>query len=512
MFLRLQLLMAIIRMQVISNFFKETVVTILMYRGQPAFNNYRLKLNDEYMNEQLLNDLQNLDTILETVKLQGLDFLGQLPNRPTMAKYSVQVNEPLNETGIGTLNALKLFNEKFEKIIIGSPGPRYWGFVTGGSTPASIIGDWLTSIYDQNTQAIKGQGDISAIIELETIKLCLDLFNLPNDFNGGFVTGATMSNFTCLAVARQWIGKQTGKDFAKDGITEKIKILSATPHSSVIKSLSMLGIGSNNVEKVKVQQGNCESMDLEDLEKKIKELNGQPFLLITSAGTVNTVDYDDLQAISTFKKKYNFWWHIDAAFGAFAACSPKYKQLLNGWENADSITVDCHKWLNVPYENAVFFVKENHKIIQTETFQNSNAPYLGDPSDNFNYLNFLPENSRRLKALPVWFTLKAYGKVGYREIVENSIEMAALFGQFIANSGAFELLAPVRLNNVCFTLRGEKNQNNVANFLAQLNDTGKVFMTPTVYNNRKGIRAAFVNWRTTTKDVELVIDEMLKLV
>jgi glutamate/tyrosine decarboxylase-like PLP-dependent enzyme len=463
------------------------------------------------MNKQLENDLKEIDHLLEKVKLQGLDFLEKLPERPTSAKTVSQSHETLNEDGLGGLNTLSLFNEKFEKLIVASSGPRYLGFVTGGSTPAAIAGDWLASVFDQNTQTTKGQGDISAVIEMETIQLLLDLFGLPESFLGGFVTGATMSNFTCLAVARQWIGRQSGKDFAREGVSGHIHILSAVPHSSVIKSLSMLGIGSNNFDKVKVENGNRESIDLKDLESKVKALNGAPFILVTSAGTVNTVDFDDFTAISKLKEKYNFWWHVDGAFGAFAACSPLYKDIMTGWENADSITVDCHKWLNVPYENAVFFVKEQHKILQTETFQNANAPYLGDPMENFSYLNFLPENSRRLRALPVWFTLKAYGKAGYRDIVENSIEMARHLGQFIEQSNAFELLAPVRLNNVCFTLSGEESQDKVPVFLEQLNETGKVFMTPTVYNSKKGIRASFVNWRTTKQDVETVISEMKKL-
>ena len=464
------------------------------------------------MNEQLKDDLQKIDSLLETIKIQGLDFLSQLPNRPTSSEYKGEITETLNEVGIGGLNALKQFNQKFEKAIIGSTGPRYWGFVTGGSTPASIMGDWLTSIYDQNTQATKGQGDISAIIEIETIRLMVDLFNLPNDFIGGFVTGATMSNFTCLGVARQWTGTQMGIDFAKEGITQKINILSAVPHSSVIKSLSMLGIGSNNVIKVNIENGNRESIDIEDLKVKIKELNEEPFILITSGGTVNTVDFDDFKSIAKLKDKFNFWWHIDSAFGAFAVCSPTHKHLLEGWETADSITIDCHKWLNVPYENAVFLVKEKHKILQIETFQNSIAPYLGNPLDNFNYLNFLPENSRRLRALPVWFSLVAYGKIGYRHIVENSIEMANALGRFIATSNHFKLLAPVRLNNVCFTLSGEESQNKVSHFLTKLNETSKIFMTPTVYNGKKGIRASFVNWRTTKQDIELVTSEMIKII
>jgi len=463
------------------------------------------------MNEQLKNDLVQLDSLLDRVKLQGLDYLKKIEHRKTSTKNTIQQNHILNENGVGTIEALQQFNGRFEPIIVSTSGPRYWGFVVGGNTPAAIVGDWLTSIYDQNPSATKGQGDISALIELETIQWLLNLFELPDDYIGGFVTGATMSNFTCLAVARQWIGQELGKDFAKEGLSGRIKILTATPHSSSLKALSMLGIGSNNFNSIKLQESNRESIDIVDLEERIKQLNRDPFVLISSAGTVNTVDFDDFEAIAKLKEKYNFWWHIDAAFGAFAACSACHKHLLNGWGSADSITVDCHKWLNVPYESAVFFVKQKHSHLQVATFQNSNAPYLGNPLENFNYINLLPENSRRLKALPVWFSLTAYGKEGIRNIVQNNIHIAQKFGQFITDSNLFELLAPVRLNTVCFTLKEEKNQEKVHSFLTQLNDTGQVFMTPTVYKGKTGIRAAFVNWRTKETDLEIATELMNKI-
>jgi glutamate/tyrosine decarboxylase-like PLP-dependent enzyme len=463
------------------------------------------------MNQQLQTDLTQLDQLLEKVKEQGLNYLKNIGERPTSVNRQIEKKEVLHETGLGTTEALKQFNEKFEPIIVATSGPRFWGFVIGGSTPASIVGDWLTTIYDQNTFSPKGHGDISALIELETIQLLLNLFNLPNDFLGGFVTGATMSNFTCLAVARQWIGKTMGKDFAKQGVSGSIKILTATPHSSSIKSLSLLGIGSTNIIKIKTLEGNREAIDIDDLENKILEINEEPFILISSAGTVNTVDFDDFESIAKLRKKYNFWWHTDAAFGGFAACSPAYRHLLKDWEFSDSITVDCHKWLNVPYESAVFFVKGKHQLLQMETFQNSNAPYLGNVTD-FSYLNFLPESSRRLKALPAWFSLMAYGKNGYKDIVENNIRLANIFGKFIEESKAFQLLAPVRLNTVCFTLSGDENQENVNIFLAHLNDTGLVFMTPTVYNNKNGIRAAFVNWRTNENDLHVVTEQMNKTI
>lgn len=460
------------------------------------------------MNDPIQQDLLQFPELLEKVKEQGLAYLSQIADRPTHSSLPLSLTDHLPEEGVGALAALAQFNQRFEPTIVATTGPRYWGFVTGGSTPAALVGDWLTSIYDQNSFATQGQGDLSARLELETIQLLLDLFGLPKDFLGGFVTGATMSNFTCLAVGRQWLGKQLGKDFAKEGITGQLPVLTATPHSSAIKSLSLLGMGSSRYTRVNVMPGNREAIDITDLEQKLAALNGQPCLVLSSGGTVNTVDFDDFRAIAQLKQRYDFWWHIDAAFGGFAACSPAHKHLLAGWEEADSITVDCHKWLNVPYESAVFFVKEKHRLLQVETFQNSNAPYLGDPLDNFSYMNFLPENSRRLKALPAWFTLVAYGKAGYRKMVEDCIQHARQLGAFVAESPYFELLAPVRLNTVCFTLAGEANQEKLTAFVSRLNDTGKVFMTPTVYNGKKGIRAALVNWRTRTTDITLASELM----
>lgn len=464
------------------------------------------------MHSTLKNDLEILPSLLETAKQQGLNYLNEIDTRATSAKHSFQAKSKLDETGTGTLGALNEFNQRLEPLMVASSGPRYWGFVTGGTTPAAIVGDWLTSIYDQNSQTVQGDGDISANIEIETIGLLLDLFGLPSDFFGGFVTGATMSNFTCLGVARQWAGKQHWRDVAKNGVTIPIKVLTATPHSSAVKSLAMLGMGSNNITKVKVLEGNREAMDVVDLENYLKALHGAPVIVIASGGTVNSVDFDDFVALRELKSKYNFWLHIDAAFGGFAACSRAHQHLLQGWGNADSITIDCHKWLNVPYESALFFIKQKHNLLQVETFQNSNAPYLGNPMENFDYLNFLPENSRRLKALPAWFTLIAYGKQGISDMVNNNIQLAKLLGKRVEQNNAFELLAPVRLNTVCFTLRGEKNPERVQEFLFKLNATGKVFMTPTVYNGRKGIRAALVNWRTTEADVEMVVELMNKLI
>nr|WP_295928394.1 pyridoxal-dependent decarboxylase [uncultured Dyadobacter sp.] len=461
------------------------------------------------MFEVFENELNSLESIFDQVKSNSLDFLKNLADRPTSVGDLTIPTTSLPDEGPGALASLDLFKKHYEALMVASPGPRYWGFVTGGATPAAIAGDWLTAVYDQNTQSTQGDGDVSAIIEKEAIRLLCQLLHLPEDFDGGFVTGATMSNFTGLGVARQWAGARAGRDVSREGVGGNVVVMAATPHSSVIKSLSMLGLGSANIVRIQSLEGR-EAMDLADFERKLEENSSLPVVVNCSAGTVNTVDFDDIKAIIALKCKYHFWLHIDAAFGGFAACLPSHRHLLEGWEYADSITIDCHKWMNVPYDSAVSLVRKEHNKLQISTFQNSNAPYLGDPSDNFSYLNFLPENSRRFRALPAWFSLTAYGRNGFEWIVRNSIERAQEFGSYIQSSENFELVAPVRLNVVCFRLK--KDIERMPTFLKELNRRGKVFMTPTLLSGQSAVRAAFVNYRTDKEDIAIAIREMEEVI
>lgn len=470
-------------------------------------NNYNNALNFEK---------QDWGVILDQVKRDALEYLMQMHTQPVSVDpgKSLPPIYALPENGLGIHSVLALFKESWTPHLVGASGPRYVGFVTGGVTPAALAGDWLTSVWDQNTQSVSGQGDVSARLETVTIDLLRELLSLPDDFMGGFVTGATMSNFTCLGTARQWWGEQKGKNIAMEGLQEQIPVLSATAHSSSIKCLSMLGIGSQNLIQVNLAPDEQrETMDMADLRAKIDALNGQPFILISSAGTVNTVDFDDFKAIAALKASYNFWWHVDGAFGGFAACSAKYKHWVAGWEGADSITVDGHKWLNVPYDSAVFFIRKNHHLATYHTFRNSNAPYLGEVENSallekMNYLNFLPENSRRFRALPAWFSLMSYGKKGYRQIIENSIERTGELSDWIGLQPELRLVAPTRLNNICFTLRGAPAPQAVDQYLYQLNRSGKVFMSPTFYKGEKAIRASFVNWQTSSGDIQIIKEVM----
>ncbi|GAA4332636.1 pyridoxal phosphate-dependent decarboxylase family protein [Flaviaesturariibacter amylovorans] len=459
------------------------------------------------MHPTLAKDFESLPSLLYQAMSLSADYLDGLNEHPVSRPAPVTAETTLPEDGVGTTGALKAFYATHANTVVASSGPRYWGFVTGGTTPAAIAGDWLSTVFDQNTQSTKGPGGSTAAVEVETIGLLLDLLGLPATFQGGFVTGATMANFTGLAVARQWAGRQLGFDAARSGVQPGIVVLSATPHSSAVKALSLLGLGSSNIIPLRTLDADREALDPADLEEKLEQYKHSAVILVSSGGTVNSVDFDDMTAIAGLRGRYRFYWHVDAAFGAFAALSPGHRPLLEGWDAADSIAVDCHKWMNVPYDSAFYLVRKEHASLQVQTFQNSNAPYLGDPEADFTYLNFGPENSRRFRALPVWISLQAYGRSGFRWMVEHSIERAQSFARRLAGETPFRVCAPVHLNVVCFTIPGA-DAGALTAVLDILNARGRVFFTPSAYRGTPCIRAAFVNWRTTEPDIDIAIGEL----
>jgi glutamate/tyrosine decarboxylase-like PLP-dependent enzyme len=414
--------------------------------------------------------------------------------------------EDLPHEGAGTEAVLDLFEKQYAGHIANSAGPRYFGFVIGGSTPASVVGDWMVSTLDQNP--FGSTDSIAPQIERQTIHYLKQLLNIDDAYYGSFVTGATMSNFVGMATARQWVGEQRGHDYSFDGITgaEPIEVLSGSAHSSIYKVLSMAGIGRRAVVKIKNLPGR-EAIDIADLESQLKHANG-PVIVSASAGTVNTVDFDDLEAIGKLKERYNFWMHVDAAFGGFAACSLRYAHLIQGINYADSITIDAHKWLNVPYDSAMHFTR--HHGLQGKVFQNQ-AAYLGGDELSPDYLHYTPENSRRFRALPAWFTLLAYGRTGYAEIVERNCALAGLLGEHIERSRHFRLLAPVRMNVVCFTFKTSTTQYGIHEFLNMVRDDGRAYFSPTVFEGVPAIRAAVSNWQTEEKDIRIAFDALEEL-
>jgi glutamate/tyrosine decarboxylase-like PLP-dependent enzyme len=448
---------------------------------------------------QLQNDLKQLTELLDQVTTHAETMLMGLDARPAAVLPPLVPPEPLPATGIGAAAALALFQQRWAAGLSGSAGPRYLGYVTGGVTPAALLGDWLTSVYDQNA-AYSGDS-LATALERETLGMLRELLGLPTEMQGSFVSGATMASFVGLALARQWFGEQHGVDVAQQGWQglPALTVLSATPHSSIYKALAMLGLGRASLQLVACLP-NREAVDSTALRYALSQQQG-PCIVVGNVGTVNTGDSDDLSALAELKREFDFWLHVDAAFGGVAACAPGYRHVFAGIEQADSLTIDAHKWLNVPYDSAMQFSR--HPQLQARVFQSA-AAYLSEPGEQPDFLHLTPENSRRLRALATWFSLRAYGAAGYQAIVEQCCALAQQLAVLIAADSRLVLLAPVRLNIVCFTLAGGPSSQAIRSFLHGLQADGRVFLTPTVLHGVPAIRAAFSNWRTTEDDVALV--------
>ncbi|MFI6018056.1 pyridoxal phosphate-dependent decarboxylase family protein [Streptomyces sp. NPDC051287] len=454
------------------------------------------------MHRMLADDLARFPELLRSARDVAVRALAGLDERPVAALGPAPARAALPGRGEGGEGALAWFTERWTPGLSASAGPRYLGFVTGGVTPASLTGDWLTSAYDQNAAAATGSW--GAALERETVAWLAELFGLGEAHGGAFVTGATMSNTVGLAIAREWLGERLGVDVSRAGAAAlgPVDVLSGSPHSSVGKALSVLGIGRDRLRPVPLLPGDREAVDVTALDAALAALDGRPAIVVANAGTVNTVDFDDLRAIAALRRRYDFWLHVDAAFGAFAALSPAHAPLVAGLDEADSVCVDLHKWLNVPYDAAVQFTRR--RDLQVAVFHNE-SPYLGPPADDPDFLHLTPETSRRLRALPAWFSLTAYGRDGYREIVERNIAEARRLGSGIDALADLRLLAPVRLNVVCFTLAENPAQDRVDALARAVAASGETFLTPTVYGGVPALRAAFSNWRTTEEDTRRVL-------
>ena len=463
------------------------------------------------MHGQLKHDLKNVAEILGETQKIATDFMQGLEDCPPGLGDPQFPMTELPENGIGSAATLKAIKTDIVPIMSGSAGPRYFGFVTGGNTPASLAGDWLAATFDQNSMLTGETG--APYIEHATVEMLRDLLGYSDDFTGCFLTGATMASFTSLAVARQVELAKYNWDAAKQGLmgAPVIKVLSGAAHSSALKCMSMLGLGTDHHVAVQTIEGR-EAVDLDALEEALKARKGHPTIVVANAGTVNSTDFDDLTAIAKLKDKYDFWLHVDAAFGAYAICSPKHAHLVEGINAADSITVDCHKWLNVPYDSAVAFTR--HLKSQIDVFQNA-SPYLGQPTVRpDNYIHMTPENSRRLRALAAWASLMAYGRDGYRDIIERNCDVAHRFGELAKADDNFNLYAPVKLNVTAFQAlkNGEPlSYDETKVLLKKVQDEGTAFFSPSIMNGQAIIRAAVSNWRTTMADCEKAFEALTRL-
>ena len=412
----------------------------------------------------------------------------------------------LPRSGDGAVRAIELLLERFGDKFSGSPGPRYWGFVNGGVTPAALAGDWLCSAVDQNAQ-LNGDG-AGAHIEHEAISMLGQLLDVPEHFYGTFVTGGTMSNFVGLGVALQRLGSLRGVDVSREGVSalRSVRIVTGESHSSIAKSAAMLGLGRDSI----VHAGRLpqrEAVDPDSVRRILREgPRDQPTIVVANAGTVLTGDFDDIATLADIAGGFGAHLHVDGAFGAFAACTKSHKRLVAGMSEADTIASDAHKFLNVPFDSGFVFAADLED--QVEMFKNVSSYQAPPAADPRHYIHLTPQNSRRLRAMPAWLTLQAYGAEGYATIVERCCMLAERLGMGL-NRDHFRLLADVRYNIVCFGLRVHgRSASAVENraFLDAVRDDGRVYVTPGELNGTPCVRLAIVNWQTSEEDIHIALE------
>jgi len=435
-------------------------------------------------------------------------YLDTLPGRAPARAPARFAPVPLPEEGVGAAEALDALWARHGHGFSGNPGPRYWAFISGGVTPAALAGDWLTAALDQNVQNFEDGPALN--LEREALDLLRQLFALPEDFQGCCVTGGTMANFMGLAVGVQVLGRRRGIDVGRDGIAAMpdLRILSGEAHASIGKAAAMAGIGRGRIESLPRLPGR-EAVDPAALRARLAELGGRPVIVVGNAGTVTTGDFDDLGALGAIAREAGAWFHVDGAFGLFARIVDTHRHLTDGLELADSIASDAHKFLNVPQDSGFVFTR--HPGAQAEIFK-SISNYLPAPDGEPAVVQHLgPELSRRLRGLPIWATLHAYGRSGYAEMVARCIGLARSIGARIDGLPGFRLLAPVRYNVVCFELIDESGPVGEAEtraFLDRLTADGRLFIGPSIFLGRPCVRFAILNWRTGEADLDIAIEAL----
>ena len=458
------------------------------------------------------------EAALREVLAAATSFLGALDDLPAKDPGADSAagafSGTLPETGLGTLAAVSRLAELAPAAATRSAGPRFFHFVIGGSTPAALAADWLTSALDNNA-GLWVSSPLGAQLEKVALAWLKDLFDLPAAWGGVMTTGATMANFTALAAARQWWAEQHGRDVARDGFAHlpAVPVLaSGFVHASAVKALGMLGVGYGSIRRV--TRDGAGRIDLDALDSSLKAQEGAPAIVLATAGEVNAGGFDPIQQMAAIAHRHNAWLHVDGAFGLYARLSPALAPLAAGVELADSVITDGHKWLNVPYDSGFAFVREERLL---HAVFGIGAPYFPDAvAGRPDYLMLGPEMSRRARALTVWATLAAYGREGYREMVERHVALARRLGRQVVAANDFELLEEPVINVVCFRHRPagvpEEELDDLNRRLGQaVLEDGRVYFGTTVYAGKVAFRPAISNWRTREQDVDLILPVLREL-
>lgn len=431
--------------------------------------------------------------------LEGLDQRSVNVTESAMQQLA-RLDERLPNSPSDPESVLALLDEIGSPATVATAGRRFFGFVIGGSVPAALAANWLAGAWDQNA-GLWVASPIGAKTEEVALRWLLDVLGLPSSAGGAFVTGATMANFTALAAARHAVLRQAGWDVESNGLFGAppiTVIVGEEAHPTLFRSLSLLGLGHQRVVKVPVDNQGRMRVDA------LPTIAG-PTIVCAQAGNVNTGAFDPISQIcqQVHEQSANAWVHVDGAFGLWVSAAPERAHLTAGIADANSWATDAHKWLNVPYDSGLAFVR-NPELLRAAL--RLTAAYLPE-SDMREPSQFTPELSRRARGIEVWAALRSLGRSGIAELVERNCRFASCFADGLRSAG-YAILNDVVLNQVLVSFGSPERTRAV---IAGIQADGTCWCGPTVWQGQTAMRISVSSWATTEDDVACSLAAMLRV-
>lgn len=418
---------------------------------------------------------------------------------PEAVAAATKFIEPMPDIGADEKHVLAMLDEVGSPATVMMTGPRYFGFVIGGSLPVTVATNWLTTAWDQNV-GMHEVTPITSTLELVAMDWMIDLFGLPAGTAASFVTGATIANFTALAAARNRVYSDIGWNVEADGLIGAppvTLIVSEESHPTVFKSLGLLGFGRNRVVRAPVDgQGRIDA-------SRFPAVKG-PTIICTQAGNVNTGAFDPIADICEVAKPKGAWVHVDGAFGLWAAASADRSHLCSGFAAADSWATDAHKWLNVPYDSGIAFVRDTAAL---KSAMSITAEYLMTETRFRNPSDFTPELSRRARGVDVWAALKSLGKQGVAAMIDRCCSHARRFAAGFEEAG-FDVLNDVVLNQVLVSFGDDATNRKI---IDEIQKDGTCWCGVTVWQKKTAMRISVCNWSTSADDVDRSLEAIIRI-
>jgi glutamate/tyrosine decarboxylase-like PLP-dependent enzyme len=447
----------------------------------------------------------------------AIEFLDGVDDRPVgrpveVATLREALARPLPETGADPQLVLRELADGVDPGLTASAGPRYFGFVVGGSLPAALAADWLTSAWDQNAGLyVLSPG--AAVVEEVVADWLVELFGLPAGSSLGLTTGATMANFTALAAARDALLRRDGWDVERQGLfgaPEIPVVVGEEAHVTIHVALQMLGLGRDRVVRVAADdQGRMRPEALRDA------LAGfdRPAIVCAQAGNVNTGAFDPLRPTAEAVRANGGWLHVDGAFGLWAAASRELRGHLDGLDLADSWTTDAHKWLNVPYDNGIVLVRDAAAHHAAMTL--GAAYYIETAGAERDPYNWVAESSRRARGFPIYAALRTLGRNGLAEVIERCSRLAGRFAEKLGAEPGVTVLNDVVLNQVLVRFEGDGEDAAAADertrrVVAAVQRDGTCWVGGTTWHGIVAMRISVSNWSTTEDDVDRSVEAILR--